>query len=176
MRRPYGARWAVGLTAAVAGLAALLMALFRPAGLRNLKKDELFAGAALGLFMFGGYAFQTAGLQYTTPAKSGFVTGSSVVLVPLLLVGDVDFDAGLAVLQLAAAGDYRVSVDAPVWIDAAADGKLALVEDYQGLHSCDAPHKIVEFKLAGASRFVLQLSGAAKAAIRLTVTQAPPRT
>lgn len=66
-------------------LAALLMALFRPAGLRNLKKDELFAGAALGLFMFGGYAFQTAGLQYTTPAKSGFVTGSSVVLVPLLL-------------------------------------------------------------------------------------------
>ena len=35
--------------------------------------------------MFLGYAFQTAGLQYTTPAKSGFVTGSSVVLVPLLL-------------------------------------------------------------------------------------------
>ena len=66
-------------------LATLLMALFRPAGLRNLKKDELFAGTALGLFMFGGYAFQTAGLQYTTPAKSGFVTGSSVVLVPLLL-------------------------------------------------------------------------------------------
>jgi drug/metabolite transporter (DMT)-like permease len=66
-------------------LATLLMGLFRPAGLRNLKKGELFAGAALGLFMFGGYAFQTAGLQYTTPAKSGFVTGSSVVLVPLLL-------------------------------------------------------------------------------------------
>jgi len=35
--------------------------------------------------MFLGYAFQTAGLQYTTPSKSGFVTGSSVVLVPLLL-------------------------------------------------------------------------------------------
>jgi hypothetical protein len=84
--------------------------------------------------------------------------------------------AGLAVLQLAAAGDYRVSVDAPVWIDVAADGKLAAVEDYQGLHSCDAPHKIVAFKLAGASRFVLQLSGAPKAAIRLTVTQAHPST
>jgi len=35
--------------------------------------------------MFLGYAFQTADLQYTTPAKSGLVTGSSVVLVPLLL-------------------------------------------------------------------------------------------
>lgn len=66
-------------------LAAVLMAAFRPHVFRTLKKEELFAGAALGFFMFGGYAFQTAGLQYTTPAKSGFVTGSSVVLVPLLL-------------------------------------------------------------------------------------------
>jgi drug/metabolite transporter (DMT)-like permease len=66
-------------------LAASLMAAFGPSALRNLKREELLAGAALGIFMFGGYAFQTAGLQYTTPAKSGFVTGSSVVLVPLLL-------------------------------------------------------------------------------------------
>jgi drug/metabolite transporter (DMT)-like permease len=66
-------------------LAAALMAAFRPRALRRLQRDELLAGAALGFFMFCGYAFQTAGLQYTTPAKSGFVTGSSVVLVPLLL-------------------------------------------------------------------------------------------
>ncbi len=61
------------------------MSAYRLKALRNLKKEELLAGAALGFFMFGGYAFQTAGLLYTTPAKSGFVTGSSVVLVPLLL-------------------------------------------------------------------------------------------
>src|SRR5271163_4479174 len=66
-------------------LAAALMAAFRPRALRRLQKDELLAGGALGFFMFCGYAFQTAGLLYTTPAKSGFVTGSSVVLVPLLL-------------------------------------------------------------------------------------------
>ncbi len=66
-------------------IAGLLMAAFRPRALRNLQRAELFAGAALGLFMFGGYAFQTAGLQYTTAVKSGFVTGSSVVMVPLLL-------------------------------------------------------------------------------------------
>jgi drug/metabolite transporter (DMT)-like permease len=65
--------------------AALLMGAFHLRALRNRKKEELFAGAALGFFMFGGYAFQTAGLLYTTPAKSGFVTGSSVVMVPLLL-------------------------------------------------------------------------------------------
>jgi drug/metabolite transporter (DMT)-like permease len=66
-------------------LAAILMVSFRPGVFRALKREELLAGAALGFFMFGGYAFQTAGLQLTTPAKSGFVTGSSVVLVPLLL-------------------------------------------------------------------------------------------
>ncbi len=66
-------------------LATMLMALLRHRALRNLKNEELVAGAALGAFMFAGYAMQTAGLQYTTPAKSGFVTGSSVVMVPLLL-------------------------------------------------------------------------------------------
>jgi drug/metabolite transporter (DMT)-like permease len=66
-------------------LAAFLMAAFRPPVFRTLKREELLAGAVLGFFMFAGYAFQTAGLQYTTPAKSGFVTGSSVVLVPILL-------------------------------------------------------------------------------------------
>jgi hypothetical protein len=84
--------------------------------------------------------------------------------------------AGLAVLQLETEGVYRISVNAPLWIDAVADGKLAVVEDYQGLHSCDSPHKVVAFKLTGAARFVVQLSGAAQAAIRLTVTKAPPST
>ncbi len=66
-------------------LAALLMAGYSFKALRTVNREELLAGVALGVFMFGGYAFQTAGLLYTTPAKSGFVTGSSVVLVPLLL-------------------------------------------------------------------------------------------
>src|SRR5215475_14492717 len=65
-------------------LAGLCMAVFRWRVLRDLRRDEIFAGARLGFFMFAGYAFQTAGLQYTTASNSGFVTGSSVVLVPLL--------------------------------------------------------------------------------------------
>lgn len=44
------------------------------------------AGGIIGLFLAAGYAFQTIGLQYTTPAKSAFVTALSVVLVPLLVV------------------------------------------------------------------------------------------
>ncbi len=66
-------------------LAALLMLALSHRALRQFEREDLLAGLRLGCFMFLGYAFQTAGLQYTTPAKSGFVTGSSVVLVPLLL-------------------------------------------------------------------------------------------
>ncbi|HSN74733.1 MAG TPA: DMT family transporter [Anaerolineae bacterium] len=40
-------------------------------------------GVLVGLALFAGYAFQTFGLRYTTPAKAGFITGMSVVLVPL---------------------------------------------------------------------------------------------
>jgi drug/metabolite transporter (DMT)-like permease len=66
-------------------VAGLLMVAWSPRVLRQFEREYLFAGLRLGCFMFLGYAFQTARLQYTTPAKSGFVTGSSVVLVPLLL-------------------------------------------------------------------------------------------
>lgn len=66
-------------------LAALLMAAMRPGVLKRIDREELFAGMRLAFFMFVGYGFQTTGLRYTTAANSGFVTGSSVVLVPLLL-------------------------------------------------------------------------------------------
>jgi drug/metabolite transporter (DMT)-like permease len=65
-------------------LAGLLMAVWRPRALASIEREEVFAGLRLGFFMFAGYAFQTAGLQHTSASNSGFVTGSSVVLVPLL--------------------------------------------------------------------------------------------
>src|SRR5215475_4128323 len=65
-------------------VAGAIMAAWRPQVFRTVEREEVFAGLRLGFFMFGGYAFQTAGLQYTTASNSGFVTGSSVVLVPLL--------------------------------------------------------------------------------------------
>ena len=53
--------------------------------LRKLTRDEAWAGIQVGLFMFGGYAFQTAGIARTTPSKAAFITGLSVVLVPIFL-------------------------------------------------------------------------------------------
>jgi drug/metabolite transporter (DMT)-like permease len=66
-------------------LAGICMTAFRPGVFRVLLREEIFAGVRLGFFMFCGYAFQTAGLRYTTASNSGFITGSSVVLVPLIL-------------------------------------------------------------------------------------------
>ncbi len=41
-------------------------------------------GLQLGLAMWAGFAFQTAGLRYTTPSRSAFLTGLSVLLVPFI--------------------------------------------------------------------------------------------
>jgi drug/metabolite transporter (DMT)-like permease len=66
-------------------LAALLMAVIYRRALRQLTRAEGWAGAQIGFFMFTGYAFQTRGLIQTTPSKAGFITGFSVVLVPVLM-------------------------------------------------------------------------------------------
>lgn len=46
-------------------------------------KSLWFSGLKIGFWLFLGYAFQTFGLLYTTPSKAGFITGLSVVLVPI---------------------------------------------------------------------------------------------
>jgi len=66
-------------------LAFILIAILHPHVILHVEDQEIFAGVRLAFFMFAGYGFQTSGLQYTTASNSGFVTGSSVVLVPLLL-------------------------------------------------------------------------------------------
>jgi drug/metabolite transporter (DMT)-like permease len=43
-------------------------------------------GSILGFFLFAGYLFQTWGLTYTTPSKSAFLTGFSVILVPVIMM------------------------------------------------------------------------------------------
>jgi drug/metabolite transporter (DMT)-like permease len=61
------------------------MAWFYGAALRKLSASDFRAGVRIGILMFGGYAFQTAGIAKTTPSKAAFITGFSVVLVPVLM-------------------------------------------------------------------------------------------
>lgn len=55
--------------------------------MRNLKRfsvTTMWRGSLLGVFLFLAFAFQTVGLQYTTPSKNAFLTAVNVVIVPLL--------------------------------------------------------------------------------------------
>jgi drug/metabolite transporter (DMT)-like permease len=91
---------------------ALLIVLFHRR-LRAITRQEVLSGGLIGVWLAGGYVFQTIGLQSTTTAKAGFITGLSVVIVPVLatvllrrppgrwpVVGIVAATVGLAVLSL----------------------------------------------------------------------------
>ncbi len=67
-------------------LATVALALLYRRALRTLSRQAVLAGAIAGLCLAMGFQFQTAGLARTTPAKSAFITGLTVVLVPLLSV------------------------------------------------------------------------------------------
>lgn len=71
-------------------VAAALVAIVWGRRLRDLSAEGWKAGLLMGLFLTGGYIFQTVGLQYTTASNAGFITGMFVVLTPLfgaLLLG-----------------------------------------------------------------------------------------
>jgi len=94
-------------------LAAIFLLAVRPRVLAGIGRRDLQAGGVIGIALFAGYAFQTVGLQYTTAANAGFITGLSVVLVPVftaaltrrmppgpVVIGVVSATAGLGLLSL----------------------------------------------------------------------------
>lgn len=64
-------------------LAALAMLLLRPRSVASLGTTGRRAGVLVGLALGTGYLLQTLGLQHTSAAVSGFITGMFVVLTPL---------------------------------------------------------------------------------------------
>ena len=67
-------------------IATLTIAILFWSHLRRITRAELLQGFIIGLFLCGGYIFQTTGLQYTTSSKAGFITGLNVVIVPILSI------------------------------------------------------------------------------------------
>src|SRR5690554_1505858 len=65
-------------------LAAIFLAALFHRRARRVRRAELLAGGLIGVWLALGYLFQTVGLQTTTSAKAGFITGLSVVIVPVL--------------------------------------------------------------------------------------------
>lgn len=66
------------------GIASLIFLPFVYSHLIKTDLKTLTAGAILGAFYFSGFAAQTFGLNLTTATKSGFITGTFVVFIPIL--------------------------------------------------------------------------------------------
>ena len=66
-------------------LAGLVLAVVYRRELARTSRGALRAGIVVGIFLWLGFDFQTTGLALTTPSKSAFLTGFSVILVPVFL-------------------------------------------------------------------------------------------
>jgi drug/metabolite transporter (DMT)-like permease len=66
-------------------LSALILAVVFYKNFKNISKITLKSGFIIGIVLFSGVAFQVAGLVYTTPSKSGFITGLNVIFVPIII-------------------------------------------------------------------------------------------
>jgi drug/metabolite transporter (DMT)-like permease len=82
--------------------AALIVALIFRRRLLALPAAGWRAGLFMGVFLTGGYIFQTLGLEETTASNAGFITGLFVVLTPVL--GAVFLRQGITARAWAAAG------------------------------------------------------------------------
>jgi drug/metabolite transporter (DMT)-like permease len=98
----------------------LLAGLHRLRGGRFSTKG-LGAGLLVGSLLYAGYLLQTLGLQYTTPATSGFVTGLYIVMTPILQAliyrrnphpvewfGIACATVGMGLLTLHSMSDFRI--------------------------------------------------------------------
>lgn len=68
-------------------IAVLVIAPFAIAIARRQGDDRrllIRVGVIAGVLLFGGYATQTVGLQYTSPSTSAFITGLYVMFTPLI--------------------------------------------------------------------------------------------
>jgi drug/metabolite transporter (DMT)-like permease len=65
-------------------ISAVALAPFAWRPLLALPREGLLAGLGVGVLLAGAYGFQTAGLDRTTVASTGFITGLYVVFTPLI--------------------------------------------------------------------------------------------
>ena len=94
-------------------IGAVILSLIFHKRIKKINKRALIKGIILGIILYVAFAFQTVGLQYTTPSKNAFLTAINVVIVPFIafviykrkidvfeLAGAVIAVIGVAVLSL----------------------------------------------------------------------------
>lgn len=89
--------------------------------IKQIKKSTLKRGIILGIFLYGAFALQTIGLQFTTPSKNAFLTAINVIIVPFIsfvifkrkfdryeLMGAVLAMAGVGTISLQISGGVNI--------------------------------------------------------------------
>lgn len=102
-------------------VAFVLLALLMPSSVLKASRTDWILGSILGVFYLSALVVQTYALQWTTPGKSGFITGLSVAMVPFIfwaitrrspglsqIAGALIATVGLGVLSLR--GDLTLSL------------------------------------------------------------------
>jgi hypothetical protein len=78
---------------------------------------------------------------------------------------------GLLALRVPAEGRYRISLDAPMWIDVIRAGQPIISTAFQNGGTCRVIHKSVEWSLPAGGDLVVQLAGSPKDHAKLAVTR-----
>ncbi len=130
-------------------LSALLLVPFCLYRRQGFSSDILWKGSVLGLFLFGGFAFQTIGLLFTTASNTAFVTGLNVILVPILgslllrqpfrcKLGISVALAGVGLFLLCTGGNMSVNQGDLIIILAAFSLALQIIYTSRFVQNCDA--------------------------------------
>jgi len=70
----------VAMRFSLAGIILFFILLYRK---QKIVKEAIVPGIILGVVLFLSFATQTIGLKYTSATKSGFITGSCVIMIPV---------------------------------------------------------------------------------------------
>lgn len=93
--------------------ASIIMGLPAQRAIRCINKKNIIRSIPLGAALFGGFALQIIGLQFTTPSKNAFLTATNVVMVPVIamIFGRKKISAqGIAGAVIALAGAGVLSI------------------------------------------------------------------
>jgi hypothetical protein len=76
---------------------------------------------------------------------------------------------GLAAFSVKTDGQYRITVDAPLWIDVVGPKGTVSPSSFIGWHECRLFRKSVEYALSGGESYLLQLSEATPELVRIVL-------
>jgi hypothetical protein len=77
--------------------------------------------------------------------------------------------AGLAHLKVTLSGKYRITSDAPLWIDVVAPSGTLQASEFNGWHQCGLFRKSLVYSLSAGQPLVLQLSGGSAPVVKVAI-------